>query len=168
MKSVIFSNLPMPPQANNCYPGTFRRFSSPELKQYKRTMGEWRLEHLQMVNLAKRELRSRLQKFIRVDRYFIFKPSRIFSLKHEPKKLDASNRVKCLDDALAEILQIDDKYFSSGIAEKVIGLESDADRVLVVLTTVDLRREQDLVRFGRQGIPQAIGAAHRMEESWAQ
>jgi hypothetical protein len=123
MSSVIFDRLPMSPQSNNLYSGKAIRFPSKELKQYKKAMDDWRKEHLGLVCAARAALVAPLPEFqslLRVDRYFALPAARIFTKDGTAQKLDASNRVKAFDDALADILQLDDRWFFSGTAEKVL------------------------------------------------
>lgn len=50
---------------------------------------------------------------LRVDAYFAFGPERI-------KVNDANNRLKPVLDGIVKVLEIDDRYFYSGICEKVL------------------------------------------------
>lgn len=69
---------------------------------------------------------------LRVDTYFIFERSSIFTKKGEVKKKDHTNHIKLAHDALAKCLDIDDCYFFSGNCEKVIG---ERESITFVITT---------------------------------
>ncbi len=55
----------------------------------------------------------------RVDTYFAFEDSRLWTVNNFAEQLDADNRVKPCRDAVSELLKLDDKYFFSGFYEKV-------------------------------------------------
>lgn len=69
---------------------------------------------------------------LRIDTYFIFKRSSIFTKKNTVKKKDHTNHIKLAHDALAKCLDIDDCYFFSGNCEKVIG---ERESITFVITT---------------------------------
>lgn len=130
MSSVWFRGFPMSPSENNMYPTVFSRHKkrfirvpSADLRQFKKDAELWRLQNLGLVNqtrpILKRTLATSEDALIRVDAYLCFPRDQVYTLKHKRKKMDASNRLKALHDALAEILQIDDRYFSTGISEPV-------------------------------------------------
>lgn len=52
---------------------------------------------------------------------FFFPLNRLFTLDGRIKKLDASNRVKAAQDALASMLEIDDSKFFEVSAKKLVG-----------------------------------------------
>lgn len=157
MNSVfILSRMPMPPSSNNTYPTIMRkgrmfRVKSGLLKTYEKEMQAWRLSHLAFVSSAYAHLKESLSindSVIRVDRYFFFPKSKLIGQKGQVKKIDVTNRVKALDDSLADhVLGIDDKYFWAGECEKLIS-ESDETYVTVVLTaqskrfTIDFETEK--------------------------
>lgn len=153
MTRIVFDRLPIPPSENNCYPTnrkTGRRFPSGELKAYQKAMEAWRVNNIRLVNEAKRLLVAPLatqQKPLRVDRYFALKHSRLYTLSGDVKKLDASNRIKPLDDALCEnILGMDDRWIWSGKAEKIASLDEECCIVVMSLfdpVTLDHARAGD-------------------------
>lgn len=56
---------------------------------------------------------------LQVDHYFAYQKDRIFTVNRLPEQLDADNGLKPCRDALAKLLEIDDKHFFSGFFEKV-------------------------------------------------
>ncbi len=157
--SVVLDRLPLPPSSNTAYmpkanKKTGRVYFAPtkELEQYERAIDDWRRSHLNLANAARNYLVSRLpehQLLIRIDRYFAFRRDRIWTLAGRPKKLDASNRIKLLDDALAtRVLALDDCWFWSGLAEKVEVAPNEPECALVVLTPIQPRTLQELRGYG--------------------
>lgn len=123
---IVLDRLPLPPSENNCYPTnrkTGRRFPSRELGEFQEAMKAWRVQNIRIVNQARSLLvatNPTQQKPIRVDRYFAFNHKRLWALSGAAKKLDASNRVKPMDDALCEhVLGMDDCWIWSGKSEKL-------------------------------------------------
>jgi hypothetical protein len=107
----LFSRLPFPCSENEMYVNRRRkgqkgRMCSPELLTFKKRMEWWRMEHLQLVNQARLDLRD--APALRICAWFHYHPSRIFTLKKLPKKQDVTNRVKPLHDSLMEMLGLDD------------------------------------------------------------
>ena len=134
---ILFNDLPLPPSVNHCYAGFHgRRFRSKALKSFLRSAEAWKLTHMGQVLFAERLMRGWLAKGfqIRVDCWFCFEHSRIYTMKGEVKALDAHNYIKPLHDALAEMLRIDDKHFFAGNAEKVTTKSKDEECSIVKLT----------------------------------
>jgi len=61
--------------------------------------------------------------------YFTFKD--LFTKKNEIKRLDVSNRIKLIEDQLAEHLGIDDRYFFKVTAEKILGDDRSVDAEVI-------------------------------------
>jgi len=64
--------------------------------------------------------------------YLIMPNHAIYTKKNTVKKLDATNRIKVTHDMLAEMIGIDDCYFSSGPVEKVVN-NVDTDRYVQII-----------------------------------
>lgn len=159
---VVLGDLPLPPSENNCYPTnrkTGRRFPSRELKEFQEAMKAWRAQHIRIANQAKALLVAPLgsqQRPIRVDRYFAFSQSRILTLAGSAKKLDASNRIKPLDDALCEhVLGMDDSWIWSGTAEKLLCSPGD-EGCIVVMQHVQMRHLNEALAGAEQGQPMVL------------
>jgi hypothetical protein len=67
-----------------------------------------------------------------------FEPGRLFTKDGRRKKLDASNRIKPIHDALAEILGIDDRFFYTGQSEAVLA-DGGGEWVLIRLSKDKIR-----------------------------
>ena len=89
---------------------------------------------------------------IKIDRWYFFPERTIFNLNNgQLKKMDTSNRNKALDDALATMLGIDDKYFAAGTEEKISCPDiSDPGMCVVRLSpwTVDTAEHFEKELFG--------------------
>lgn len=161
---ILLTGLPMPPSSNNIYvtSRSGHRFPSLELKAFKKAMADWRLENLALVTTARRELVARFkseQRFVRIDRYFVFPRDRVLNLDGTATRQDASNRIKGLDDSLAnEVLGLDDCWFVSGWCEKVIAKPGSSPSVIVCLSRSEIRTEDDILEVGILGktVPWAV------------
>jgi hypothetical protein len=167
--NVLLSRLPIPPALNNQYvnnPKTGGRFPSRELKDFKKAVEVWRLENLKLVASAKAALIARVptqQKPIRIDRYFAFRGGRLIALNGLPKRMDVSNRVKGIDDAIADVLGIDDCWFFGGSEEKVM-VDSEAEEGVTLVLTLMGRpyRMSELMAFDG-GVPHIVNAQRLAE-----
>lgn len=96
-------------------------------KLYMQRCHEWKLLNGEAWYKIRAELKAQVLKArqerrrvaFQVDTYFAFHDERIWTVNNIPERLDADNRLKPCRDALADILEIDDKYFFSGFFEKV-------------------------------------------------
>lgn len=177
MPSIILSALPLPPSENEAYKTVssgkveYRtnkngkeyatiptwRAASKELKAFQEEMRIWRLRNLRLATAARNFLVSPLseyQQLIRVDRFFAFKHERLFTLDGRPKSLDASNRVKAFDDALAtEILGLDDCWFWKGVEEKVECGQDEQECAVAILTPILPRTLSEILESSPEGRP---------------
>lgn len=119
---IVFDDFPLPPSVNSCYPTIGgRRVRSGDLKKFLVWAARWKALHMRQMLDCEDQLRAWMREGyqIRVDSWFCFEYSRVYTKKYEIKALDAHNFTKPLHDALAELLNIDDRHFFSGLAEKV-------------------------------------------------
>lgn len=112
--------LPVPPSSNNAYPtvqvqGRPRRVKSKAMRTFEKEFADWALEHHQNV-VGARALARGLPKdhAIHIQTLFYFPKDQITCKTGKPKRMDVSNRLKGIHDAIAELVQIDDCYFISG------------------------------------------------------
>jgi Holliday junction resolvase RusA-like endonuclease len=117
---VTLSGFPMPPSVNNLYISMGRRrVKAPSYRAFERQVLQWMMLHAQELDLARKlSTMTGPQRFIHIDAVFFMHRSRILCKDGRPKKNDTANRIKALDDALAQILGIDDCYFWSGSYDK--------------------------------------------------
>jgi len=136
----VVSGLPMPPPSNNLYvtdKRTGRRFPSRDLKDFKAEMDDCHMVMKRQLIPMVRDLFSWIESpgtFVRIDRYFFFPYDQLYlkTKKFAPRTMDASNRIKALDDAIAKLTTLDDKFFWCGLEEKV-ELEEKRERAFYMV-----------------------------------
>lgn len=110
---LILDQLPMPPSSNNLHVSFVRggkliRANAPEYVAFKKECDAWfkaRADKLAGAGTAVSGWGELL-----VECYFFFERTRIRCKDGSAKKLDVSNRVKALHDAVFEQLGVDDKW----------------------------------------------------------
>ncbi len=146
-RGVLMLELPMPPQSNNQYIPvphfhtggrvTARKVKSRELQSYQFDMQNYRLGNLKQFKLCVEVLEdiiTKQGKLLRIDRYFGFAHENVITKKHLPKKLDVSNRIKAFDDALSDLIGIDDKYIWKGTEEKAVIRPQSKEQAAVMIS----------------------------------
>ena len=147
-EGIALIGLPLPPTQNKQYKPipfyrdakkiTARLISTQILENYKTEMRSWYLSNLREFQQAQEQLMKltiRSKKLIKIDRYFGFFESTIVAKSHGgPKRLDITNRIKAFDDALCDMLAIDDKYIWKGTEEKCVVQPNSYEHVTVVLS----------------------------------
>jgi hypothetical protein len=99
-----------------------------------------------MVAARSRLMPSR-RELVRIDAFFAVASHRLFDKSGARKPFDASNRIKALHDALADVLGIDDRYFYPGISEPVLVREEADECVLVRMAKTPMRRLGAVLTF---------------------
>lgn len=127
----VLSGLPMPPSSNHQYAargfkqGNFvlaKIAPTGELNTYTdKIYAGWAAENVVAITRAREFIRNRMMtgEMVRIDRFCCFPHTDMWTQKSVPKKMDGTNRVKALDDCLAESLKIDDSYFWASYVEKI-------------------------------------------------
>lgn len=129
---LILKKIPIPPTSNNLYSSVRGRLiKSIEGRKYEAALKLYSLRNFKLIEKIKEQLKP--NDTLRVECYFIFHKNRIISKKGEYKKLDATNRIKALHDALSEMIGIDDKQFISISADKIICENVDDEQVVVLI-----------------------------------
>ena len=136
--AVVLEGLPMPPSSNHQYK-LFRRngktyhVPSTELKTFKAAITHYTLknssQYLACLNLISQWRKEK--HLFHCNATFYFKKPRIFTLKGEPRKIDVSNRIKAIHDSVSQMLHLDDSYFFSIGAKKLICKEGDEEHVTI-------------------------------------
>lgn len=125
----------MPPSVNASYEPKYRKTGSGTkmflvkslvLKNYKSQFAQW----WSLVERRKHDLSWLNGKQLRLHFTFELLKSQLWTLKGTPKSWDASNRVKSLEDCLAEAIGVDDKHFFAGSYEKIEGEKTRASVVI--------------------------------------
>lgn len=179
---ISIHNFPMPPTVNKSYASAIvktapkndwasymknqgkpgrggfvqRRFASKDLKNFKELVYSWALEPKLAGTLAtaRKLLALHIARgdVLEVQRYFFFHQSSIITKKNEPKVNDVSNRIKALDDAVVELILIDDKYIFTGSETKLVTPDDQPERVLVIIKPIqipNLTENMILMKYNR-------------------
>lgn len=109
---IILPKLPMPPRLNDAYqPIRGRIVSTTILRNYKRAFDVWYYEHADIVHTATRQMWNLIEAgrdTFEVKLLLGFHYSSIWTQKEIPKKMDATNRIKVVEDCVAKALEVDD------------------------------------------------------------
>jgi hypothetical protein len=130
-------------------------FKTKEARNFDQQVMTYRLMNIHRVNSLEMSMKQLLSDgfVFRVDCYFIFEKSKLFSKKKEVKTIDAQNRCKATIDALVKLVEVDDKYFFAGDAEKLFTTNVvEANTTIIRITEWMPRSLEDL----RKNISQQI------------
>ena len=120
--SYFLIGLPLPPTENHAFPdGAHGKRISLSRRNYAKELEAWRYSNINAVKNMRVEIQQWLKDgfLLRVDRFFFFRPGRLIAKhKRSVMKLDASNRIKTLDDCLMTMLEVDDSAIFRGTEEK--------------------------------------------------
>lgn len=140
---IIFRGLPMPPRMSDLYA---RTRSGKQVKCRNHPFFKGMADYALMHGPTVRKARDRIgDDIIRVNRYFCFHYSSLWTLAATPKIMDVSNRLKAFDDELAKLLQVDDSRFWLGIEEKILIGDEHPECVIVEISPYRQRQKQDLL-----------------------
>ena len=156
--------LPLPPSANDMYePTTHKKWkvnragqkylgvrvgrrASDELKAFQLKCLSHKNSKLDFFRIIRTQCLEWIKQgyLLRVDTWVAFEHSRLWTLDGQPKQLDADNRRKPLQDSLASILNIDDKWFFAGNIEKVTCRSKDLEQSVVRIQPHKARTLDDI------------------------
>jgi hypothetical protein len=144
--TFMLADIPFPPSSNNQY--IVRAVRDPKMKsgargwlapsqgldQFHDAFELWRKGSLVLVEKARKFILDEcLMKgaMVRLDWYFALSHSQMWTLDGRPKRIDTKNRIKSVQDCVAEAVRVDDMHFWCGYDERV---ETEKDpRVFCVL-----------------------------------
>lgn len=157
---IWIEKLPIPPSANEMYETNVykkRKFSKKTGREYmgvgtsKRKSDvlihfqllctSFKNQHLNQIKIIREQCLGWISKgyVLRVDTWFAFEHSRLWTKDGQPQMLDADNRRKALQDGLANILDIDDKWIFSGMIEKVTCDSKEYEQCVIKIIPVKCR-----------------------------
>ncbi len=119
---IIIKDFPYPPTLNSAYPTNKygRRYTGAKLLAFKTQCDLWAKQNGNIFTQI-----EALKKIIQLDKFYVeikiifsVPSSNIWTKEFKVKKSDVDNRIKALFDSLAKLLDIDDKFFSIGLATK--------------------------------------------------
>jgi hypothetical protein len=170
LRPIWLNNLPTPPSVNaslvpmaqkkraangRIYMGARMR-PAPEMVTYKDEVRLYRLRHEGKLTAIGRALRNEIEErqwVLRVDVFIVFHVERIFSsVNKKVLTLDANNRIKASLDAVANLLDIDDKYFFRGDCEKVTTAQKESQCTMVRIQLVRPRTHEEIMAVMRQDL----------------
>lgn len=150
--AAIFGDFPWPPSVNQSYAGKTRRYSAECLKNYKSAVHTWWMVNREMVHKVQAHFLSKVHDegfVLAVHRFFYYRTSDLYTKDGRIKKNDVTNRIKCLDDSLTDILALDDRLIWEGSEKKCITKQKPY--VKIILSPVcaegcfnDISKTQDL------------------------
>jgi Holliday junction resolvase RusA-like endonuclease len=158
--------LPIPPSANSLYETNVnkkwvKRNGSPflkvstskrcsdELKVFKTRCELFKRQHSEKFNQFSLQCMNWVNQgyVLRMDSYCIFEHSRIWTKDNKPKQLDADNRRKALQDAVFELLNIDDKHVFCGNIEKATCDNKDLECSIIKISPVMAKNLSDIKKL---------------------
>ncbi|CAB4149777.1 Crossover junction endodeoxyribonuclease, RusA-like [uncultured Caudovirales phage] len=112
----------------------------------------WRMQHktawekiqYELIHMQDLARLGRQPFALRVDCFFAFEHSRLWTQTGEVQSIDSDNRLKPCRDALAKLLGIDDKYFFSGFFEKVSTRSKELECSILRISQMTPRTLDDL------------------------
>lgn len=138
--AAIFSDFPWPPTSNSIYTGQSRRKAADILKVYRSSTHEWWLVNREMVFKVREHLHNKTHNsgfVLSVHRFFYYQTEDLYTSAGNIKKNDVTNRIKCLDDCLFEILQLDDRLIWEGSEKKCVTKQRPYVRVIITPTLAE-------------------------------
>lgn len=132
---ILCANLPMPPSENEAYlNGRYRaRALSKVAEDFKNEMRVWRIKNARMITLAAEEMAGwHTPTMLTV--LVGFRHDRIWTKADQPKRIDASNYVKLLQDSLTDALGFDDsKLWGTNVEKAALPIGSTQQRCIAIL-----------------------------------
>lgn len=118
----MFKEIPIPPTVNQIYAGKTRRYKSPKYKQWLKEFDIYYAKNSSFHG-ARNIIRDALKDvntFLDFKLDFCVPREKIYSKANTVKRIDVSNRIKPLFDAMSEALQCDDNRFFLNSVQFVI------------------------------------------------
>ena len=133
---IVFTDLPISISENNAYPTNFKtgkRYKSKDLGKFASQMAQWRLLNAQ----AFPEVHRIMDGWVAIGFHVLvgFRRDRVYTKLGMPKKIDASNYVKIIQDGVSNAIDRDDCHFWRSTGEKApLKLGDERERCTVILT----------------------------------
>lgn len=141
----LFDKFPFPPSVNSMYPvGKHgKKYSSEELRNFKAFVDLYAAQNRQAVQNCSEELKFEIaaqRQWIQVSTYVVRPASKIWNTHdRKMKESDVANRIKATHDALANIIGIDDRYFSVGPTEFIFQTKNTQEYCILLLKPVKIK-----------------------------
>lgn len=120
--SIVLNSIPMPPTANHrLIPANGRLIKSNEARLYDKAVQVWMIRQKSALFEYRRKAKELIDHgyCLEVNFQFIWPKEKLITKDGMPKRIDTSNRLKDAEDAVSDILEIDDKFFIKKTLEKI-------------------------------------------------
>lgn len=151
MSEITFLNFPLPPSENQLYKtilikGFPRRAASQKLREFKEASHDWGVKHKYTLDRASNMMAKWLSQgiVIEIETIICLRPSTLFTKKGIAKRLDATNRVKALNDSLAELTGIDDKVYWRCSVEKAELDEEEQECAIITIRPCQMKLVKEI------------------------
>lgn len=138
------SKFPMPPTSNKLYSSFRGRLVKSQVgRQFEDKVDFYKMVYKTNIERIKKELIG-YNGELKVTCYFIFHKKKVYTLKNTLKKIDQTNRIKQVHDALSKILEIDDCRFTNTPTEKIYCQSINDEQVIITIEKTTIRDLGDL------------------------
>lgn len=126
-----------------------------EHKQYETDCTLWALQHQETLERIKERIFFAMKKSeaagdrfaLKVDTYFVFHETRLFTVNNKIERLDRDNRLKPFQDNIKHIIGLDDKYIFSGNVEKVSTKDWSKECVIIKIAVTRPRTDLEIIKM---------------------
>lgn len=124
------------------------RYASSELVHFKKQCQSFYNLNFKTINAISAQVKEwiALGLTIQMDTFVALENSRVWTLENTPKQIDRDNFLKGTQDALCEILGIDDKHIFTGLIEKVTCETKDQEQTLIKLSAFKPRTLNEIMK----------------------
>ena len=139
MTPIVLVGFPLPPSFNEQHmPSRGRLVKTRVAREYDAHVAHYQMRHHQKLLEIRNTLGPMMEHHaLKVNFYFMFHKHRLFTKTKRAdswcKSLDATNRIKSAQDAVARVLGIDDKFHFQHYVEKVACENSVSEQVVITL-----------------------------------
>lgn len=160
--SIWLVKFPLPPSENTrLFAVRSRMVKSKVHRQYTDLCHLWANHNQKAFDDIRNQLLDKMMEChqagrhfaLRVDCYFVFEHSRIYTQANALEKLDADNRIKAALDGLSSILGIDDRHFFASSCEKLTTHSKDLECSVLKISQMSPRTLEDLKKQIRTESP---------------
>jgi len=135
---MIIKDFPMPISVNRAYRSVrtgehSKMVKTDKYKEYIDLVNGYQLVNFQLLKGFSEMAKVWVDagNTLSFERIFLFHKKKICRKDGRSKKLDVSNRIKCVDDCICDLLGIDDKYIEYGTELKMITSDENQERVYI-------------------------------------
>lgn len=146
LSTMVFENIPFPVSTNQLFAGKSRRYKSKKYKAWETEFDLWSIPKMGFIRETGRVVREYLtdpKNFLTFAVELNVPGSMIFTKDGRNKRIDATNYLKCLIDALSSELEIDDnRIFLSKVEFVVYNIKDFTPNVTVFIEQTRIREKR--------------------------